>query len=166
MMAALVASMAWVLFVSGKASLPMQVIGGTILAIGAMGGVVGLVLPAKAISTSTAEVDDPIAQAEMYQGYGRSMQAIEILRRAALRYPHRAAEFHAKLNELESKAAIKKSPNLQLPGWFAVPVVGGILLQAFASPTTQWLEVLGEFLFFSSIPGIFAWMVYQRAKPK
>lgn len=53
---------------------------------------------------------------------------------------------------------------LTLPAWFAIPVLSGILLPVFASPGSRWPELVGNTLFFGSIPALVIWWWYQRSQ--
>jgi hypothetical protein len=107
---------------------------------------------------------DPLANAEVYIAYGRTEQAKEILRKAIEFHPERAAEFQAKLKEIEENRAVV-DPSKKFPKPFFVLIFGGFLLNVIGAFGNVWFERLGWFMIFAAAAGIGLWWL-RMVKPK
>lgn len=106
LVASLVAPLCWVAFHSGVVSAPMKILWAIILAIGSIGAVLGILRKAGLLKNrfptveSSANMTDPIREAELYLAYGRTAQAIDVLKAAIRHTPSRSAEFQMKIDEI------------------------------------------------------------------
>lgn len=79
--------MVWFFYFSGRVDLPMQVVASIPLALGSVGGLLGLIRTAQGKPSTTMPVCNPEDDAGTLAAYGRTVQAEAIMQKSNLTPP-------------------------------------------------------------------------------